>query len=511
MLELIRFTFVAGIFTLSVGFTAKLPRNLTMGMGMKRTYETHAGVPLSLLLISFSLGTVSAQTFTRLHSFSYTKGVDGGNPQGQLSLSGNSLYGTTAYGGNGTEGTVFKLNRDGTAFTTLNNSPFEGYVLPSGDTLYGTGFPFLSPDARDVVFSSDTNCTSLTVLHSFALNNIGGTNYAPEGATPTGGLLLFGNSLYGVTLSGGKFGHGTVFKVNTDATGFTNLHHFAGYDGQLPQCGLTLSGHTLFGTTMQGGPLQEGTVFAINIDGTGFTNLHAFSGGSDGGWPTAYPGGALVLAGNTLFGTAQLGGSSDHGTVFSVNTDGTGFKVLHSFSDYFGVYPEATNRDGAYPNGGLALSGSTLYGTASNGGATGYGTVFAMDTNGDNFLTLYNFTRLTGIKQTNYDGACPHSGLILANNTLYGTTYQGGSSGYGAVFSISLDPKLSFATSPADLTLTWPTSYAGFDYTGYTLRCTTNLASPIWTEVSAVPVVVDGQSTVTIPKSGTQQFFRLSQ
>ena len=479
---------------------------------MKRTFEAHRAVPLLLLLTSFAAGPLSGQTFTRLHTFSWTKDVDGGNPQGVLSLSSNSLYGQTAQGGNWPQGTVFKLNTDGTGFMSFANSPEQAYVLTSGKILYGTG-SLIQAGAPEVVFSSDTNCTSLTVLHRFADNNISGTNYYPEGDNPTGGLLLLGNSLYGVTMGGGKFGDGTVFKVNTDGTGFTNLHHFAWHDdGASPQCGLTVSGNKLFGTTMQGGPSSaSGTVFAFNIDGTGFTNLHVFSGGSDGGEPSGWPGGALVVAGNTLFGTTWVGGDSGHGTVFRVNTDGTGFKVLHSFSDYFGVYPESTNSDGAYPNGGLVLSGSTLYGTASNGGATGYGTVFALDTNGDNFLTLYNFSRLSGSKQTNYDGACPHIGVILANNTFYGTTFQGGDFGYGTVFSISFDPKLTIVPSAADFTLTWPASYAGFDYTGYTLQCTTNLDSPVWTAVSSRPSVVSGEYTVTSPITASQQFFRLSQ
>ena len=54
--------------------------------------------------------------------------------------------------------------------------------------------------------------------------------------------------------------------------------------------------------------------------------------------------------------------------LFQVNTDGTGFATLHSF----------TNRsDGSGP-GGLILSGNTLYGTANYGGTGGYGTVFSL-------------------------------------------------------------------------------------------------------------------------------------
>jgi hypothetical protein len=54
--------------------------------------------------------------------------------------------------------------------------------------------------------------------------------------------------------------------------------------------------------------------------------------------------------------------------------------------------------------------------------------------------------------------------------------------------------------------LRWPTNA-----TGLTLQSTTNLASPVWTTNSTLPVLVNGQNTVTNPVSGKQQFYRLSQ
>src|SRR5206468_3358452 len=137
--------------------------------------------------------------------------------------------------------------------------------------------------------------------------------------------------------------------------------------------GLIISGNTLFGTAIQGGSSGFGTVFKINTNGTGFTTLHTFTAGDDGSSPIA----GLTLSGNTLYGTASSGGSSGsgRGTVFSVNTDGTGFTILHSFTEA----PLDTNSDGALPYAGLVLSGNTLYGTARNGGSSDQGTVFAVN------------------------------------------------------------------------------------------------------------------------------------
>ena len=62
----------------------------------------------------------------------------------------------------------------------------------------------------------------------------------------------------------------------------------------------------------------------------------------------------------------------------------------------------------------------------------------------------------------------------------------------GTVFSLSFTPMLTLVLSGANVLLTWPTNVAGFDYTGYTLQTTTNLVSPIWTDVPATPAVVNG-------------------
>src|SRR5450432_751467 len=174
---------------------------------------------------------------------------------------------------------------------------------------------------------------------------------------------------------------------------FTTLHSFAGVtgvnvnsDGASPQAGVILSGNTVYGTANVGGSSGSGTVFKINTDGTRLTILHTFdalvfSTNSDGANPNA----GLILSGNILYGTAKKGGSGGGGTVFAVNTDGTDFQTLHNFTSENNVF---ANGDGANPVAGLILSGNTLYGTASSGGGSGNGTVFAVNTNGTGFATL---------------------------------------------------------------------------------------------------------------------------
>lgn len=157
---------------------------------------------------------------------------------------------------------------------------------------------------------------------------------------------------------------------------FTNLHNFkAGVktDGFEPYASLIILDNTLYGATYLGGS-NNGTVFAVKTDGTGYTNVYAFTSvGNDG----RKPHGELVVSGNTLYGTTEAGGSPGAGNVFKVNTDGSGFLNLHSFTGLGG--------DGGGPDGGLVISGSTLYGTTVS-------TVFKINMNGLGFTNLHIFT-----------------------------------------------------------------------------------------------------------------------
>jgi uncharacterized repeat protein (TIGR03803 family) len=94
-----------------------------------------------------------------------------------------------------------------------------------------------------------------------------------------------------------------------EAQTFKTLHNFTGTDGLSPQGGLVLGGNTLYGVAAGGGTGSNGVVFAINTDGTDFTVLHNFtplsnSTNSDG----ARPVGRLVLSSNTLYGAATGSG-----------------------------------------------------------------------------------------------------------------------------------------------------------------------------------------------------------
>jgi uncharacterized repeat protein (TIGR03803 family) len=446
-----------------------------------KTFLKQMMLALAALLLAAASG--SAQVISPLYTFNTNDAV--AVTEGLL-LSGNTLYGTALapdsggkIGAPGPSGTVFKLNTDGTGFTNLfifgyagnpyrvtntdGATPRAGLVL-SSNTLYGTteegGFY-----TEGVVFAVNTDGTDFTNLHNFTsatVKNSAGILTNSDGFDAWAGLVLSGNTLYGATSAGGSFGFGTVFAIHTDGTGFTNLHSFFGgtNEGANPHGNLILSGNTLYGTTIAGGGgtnisvgLGNGTVFALNTDGTSFTNLHSFSSlvleppSAKTNSDGALPQSSLVLSGSVLYGTAEKGGGFGEGTVFAVTTDGADFTNLHSFNF----------SDGAGPVAGLVLSGGTLYGTTPGGGSFGGGTVFAINTDGTGFAAIHTFTPITydsvsGVA-TNAGGASPVGNLILSGSALYGATELGGTNGIGTVFALNLaaaPPTIQFTASPTN-------------------------------------------------------------
>lgn len=370
-----------------------------------------------------------------LHSF--TGGAsDGAGPYDSVTLSGSKLYGTTYGGGANNYGTVFSMNTDGTGYGLLHSFADGDGIRPHGaltlsaSTLYGMtnqgGGSFAG-----TLFSLNTDGTGFNVLREF-------TAGSGDGGYPTGSLSVSGSKLYGMTNGGGSSNLGSIFSINTDGTGFSLLHSFTGAasDGGEPWGSLTPSGSKLYGMTFHGGSGGGlGTVFSINTDGTGFSLLHSFSGGAGDGLA---PYGSVTLSGSKLYGMTAFGGADSLGDIFSMNIDGTGFSQLHSFAGGAG--------DGQYPHGSLTLSGSTLYGMTTSGGASDLGTLFSIGTDGTGFNLLESFDGAPA------DGAYPTYGELALSgegSTLYGMTTSGGSSDAGVVFSRGID------TVPEPATAAW--------------------------------------------------------
>ncbi len=374
----------------------------------------------TFILLWLLASPASAQTFTNLFSFT---GGTGNHPFGDSTLSGTTLYGMTYGIGDTDSSQLFSVGINGSGFQDLlvPGGEADGNLTLGGTTLYG-----VTPLGSNL-FSVGTNGSGFKNLVNFT-----GTSGTAIGSQPYGNLTLSGTALFGVTGQGGSSRDGNVYSVGTNGSGFQNLLSFTGtggaYPGINPTYGLTLSGTTLYGMTDQGGSSGDGEIFSVSTNGSGFQTLLSFTG-TGGAFPGRFPVGSLTLIGTTLYGVIQQGGSSDDGEIFSVGTNGSGFQNLLSFTGTGGAYP------GINPTGLLTLSGTTFYGMTEQGGGTGYGNVFSVGTDGSDFQSLLAFTGSGG----EYTGEFPEGGLTLNGSTLYGLTSEGGASGDGNAFSLTIN------------------------------------------------------------------------
>ncbi len=497
-------------------------------------------VPFCLALIFTSTlllpRDLPAQSFTTLYNFSSDANLngvngDGANPAASLIVAGDTVYGTTFYGGANGYGTVFKVNTNGTGFTALHHFAYADYdsnsnltnadgvnaygLALAGSTLYGVANQG-GTLANGTIFKVNTDGTGFTLLHTFTAIDPN-TSQNNDGGAPSGSLVLTGDTLYGTGANGGSAGGGVVFALNTNGSGFRIVAIFSVQDpligntgGEGPIGGLLLSGTNLFGTCKNGGGgllmTDNGTLFKVSTNGFGFAVLHTFSAAtsstnSDG----ANPENGLLLFGGRLYGTATYGGASGDGVVFALNTDGTGFTNLHSFSPApYITNVGKTNSDGVYPNA-LTASGDTIYGTAESGGAYGTGTIFGLGTNGASFETLHSLSPDNQIfvngffVVTNSDGASPFAGLILSQGRLYGAGYTGGSAGSGTVFDLTLAP---LSAIPLNIALVGGSAVLTWSNAAFSLQAAGSLTDTF----TDVP---NATSPYTNVIAGSHQFFRL--
>jgi uncharacterized repeat protein (TIGR03803 family) len=346
---------------------------------------------------SFNRGTVfqlshngSRWIFNQLYSF--TGRADGGAPIARVVFGRDgTIYGTTEFGGLNCGagcGTVFHLTPPTTVCTTVYCPWTE------------------------------------TVLYHFRGSN--------DGANPGYGDVTFdqAGNIYGTTFFGGVNSQGVVYELMPSGGGWTEhvIHLFSGSsDGENPYSSVVFDeGGNLYGTTFAGGALGYGTVFQLTPSGSGWVEitLHAFQSSTDGGQPF---GGVLLDNIGNLYAATSSGGPGSGGTVYQLMpSDGSWtFDLLYSFigSAYL---------PGPYDSLTMDAAGN-LYGTTTKDGAHGAGSVFKLTRSAGGWTEtdLYDFP---GGSQ----GAVPYGSVLIdASGNLYGTASQGGASGYGVIWEIT--------------------------------------------------------------------------
>lgn len=384
-------------------------------------------------------------------SFQQYSSTDGFNPQGGLVFDkAGNLYGTTRFGGgysqngcsfDGGCGTVFRLSPkangkwqetklyvfQGMADGSL---PMDALAIDAAGNLYGTTYAI---ETNGTVFKLAPAATlpwTETTIYTFTS--------VPDGYAPGGGLIFdAAGNLYGTTAGGGTGTGcydgepcGTVFELEAGSNGqWTHniLYNFNGSDGWEPQGKLLFDpAGNLYGTTTVGGTSGFGTVFKLTPGSGGAWSdsvLWNFTDGSDGLDPAF---GVIAHAGKLFGATSAIYSNSQNGTVFELTPSSGSWNetTLTGFADVDGGIPQANV---------IADSEGNLYGTTSEGGTAGFGTVFELthSSSGWQEKTLYNFTSGGGAYSV-------YSALIFdAAGNLYGETVNGGDSGLGTVYELS--------------------------------------------------------------------------
>lgn len=261
---------------------------------------------------------------------------------------------------------------------------------------------------------------TLNVVHAFT--------GSPDGSQPNGGLTKDSSgNLYGTTVAGGVNGTGTVFELSPNGSHgwrYAVIYSFSnsGPDGQEPMGGVTLDNQgNIYGTTNQGA-YGYGAVWEISPSSNGtwtLANFYSFSAGSDGGNPTGPV--LLDFAGN-IYGTASQYGNGGAGTVFEITTyRGWNFQTIYSF---YG------DRNGGIPVGGVTMdrNGNLYYAARA---------IFQLHPSSIGWIEnpVYLFDNRN-------DAAPPEATPILDSaGNLYGTAWAGPGSGpggrWGGIYKLS--------------------------------------------------------------------------
>jgi uncharacterized repeat protein (TIGR03803 family) len=416
-----------GILNVTVAKTGRATEDSIRKISMKKNCTVVW--PVIVLMLLALTPAATAQVFTNLHSFVNGDPADGALPNGVV-LANNVLMGATSQGGSSGNGTIFQAGTNGAGFGILRHfdgSPTDGSSpnepTISGSLIYGTTY-LGGSNSMGVIYRVGTNGTGHTVLKHFDTGS--------DAQNSVAALILGGGTLYGTSLSGGSNGWGTVFRIDTNGGNFAVIHHFTNNpDGASPRSRLLLLDGTLFGTTSGGGTNGAGTIFRMNTNGADFSVI---------GNCSATPGPAVPFAGltafsNVLYGVSTAGGADNAGSVFRLGTNGAGFSIIHSFTNFEGLSPQGTP---------VVVNG-VLYGNTISRGTGFSGTVFRVETNGANFTVLQNFTNT----QT---GANPKGMLSLDGTTIFGIANGSGPSSGGTLFRLQLVPAIT--SQPQNLTVT---------------------------------------------------------
>ncbi len=284
---------------------------------------------------------------------------NGFHPAGDLILLGGKLFGSSNNGGVNAGGNIFSIDTSGVGYKDLYDfarlASYTGSINVYQGKIYGMSRLGGTYDSG-FVFAMDTDGLNFKDLFDF-----NGLN----GRLPQGNYITFlGGVIYGETYQGGLYDSGVLFSMDTNGLNFKKLMDFNGANGAFPyQNNLTILGGVIYGETYLGGLYDSGNIFAIDTNGMRYRDLHDFHE-MDG----IFPVGSLVSSGSKLYGNTLEGAdNTSYGCLFTIDTNGNNYRILH----------RGNPSSGGIFSTSLTLSNNTLYGSTEVGGLYNYGTVFS--------------------------------------------------------------------------------------------------------------------------------------
>ncbi len=332
----------------------------------------------------------------------------------QLASAQTMLTGITSNGGPDGKGTGFTINTNGGGFSLIQSFADWGQT-PNGSLLKGDDGYFYGMTNKGGTYNYGSifkmsAAGGVTVLRELSYNT--------DGGYPDGELIRGADGLYyGMTVSGGLNGYGTIFKISASGA-YTVIRNLSSADGANPHGHLTLgSDGNYYGISYRGGVNGYGAIFKLAPDGT-YTILHSLDYTADGGY--SYSSLTEGKDGN-LYGVTYSDGTNYSGTIFKVTKSGA-YTVLRYLKPADGVNPECDL---------IQATDGNFYGTCYKGGSNGVGTIFKITPAGI-YTVIRNLAYAT-------DGGYPYGSLLQhSDGLLYGMMTAGGANGAGTVYKLTL-------------------------------------------------------------------------
>lgn len=368
------------------------------------------GLAVNPRLILYSL-TRDGKNYRVL--FTFPPGAEqGGIPTNVSSLTagpGGMIYGIYVTGGSNSppsQGTLFRIGRDGNGFQILGNvvSPSSPLSFAANGQLFGLTFSTL--------YRLNPDGSNFQTLVNFPPGNTGS-------AEAEGGLVHASDGLiYGVTDRGGSFGFGTIFRVDENGNQFQVIFEPSSVmdGGHYRAPAFEGSDGLIYGALGENSFGVDSVVWRIQKDGTGWQVLQRLSQNGRG------TNGVVEAPDGFLYGCDPIGGAA--GEMFQLARDGSSFNIVHSFpsTEGFPLTPIAIA-----PDQTLSAANPKFYGLTDKDGTAGRGTLFRMDSNGSHFVVLRDFGSGTVTEQ----GANPKSICAGAGGAFFGIVRQQGGGGAG--------------------------------------------------------------------------------